>query len=43
MPSEELGLSAYRKYDIETWMPAKEFYGEVSIYFYRISFIRLFL
>ncbi|CAF2500113.1 unnamed protein product [Rotaria sp. Silwood2] len=30
MPSEELGPSAYRKYDIETWMPAKEFYGEVS-------------
>ncbi|CAF3797480.1 unnamed protein product [Rotaria magnacalcarata] len=30
MPTEELGLSAYRKYDIETWMPAKEFYGEIS-------------
>lgn len=29
MPSEELGLSAHRKYDIETWMPAKGFYGEV--------------
>jgi seryl-tRNA synthetase len=30
MPSEELGLSAHRKYDIETWMSAKEFYGEVD-------------
>ncbi|CAF1233371.1 unnamed protein product [Adineta steineri] len=30
MPSEELGLSAHRKYDIETWMPAKGFYGEIS-------------
>lgn len=30
MPSEELGLSAHRKYDIETWMPAKQFYGEIS-------------
>lgn len=29
MPTEELGLSAHRKYDIETWMPAKQFYGEV--------------
>jgi len=30
MPTEELGLSAHRKYDIETWMPAKAFYGEIS-------------
>lgn len=30
MPTEELGLSAHRKYDIEAWMPAKGFYGEVS-------------
>ncbi|CAF1138705.1 unnamed protein product [Adineta ricciae] len=30
MPPEELGLSAYRKYDIEAWMPAKKFYGEIS-------------
>ncbi|CAF0857000.1 unnamed protein product, partial [Didymodactylos carnosus] len=30
MPTEELGLSAYRKNDIEAWMPAKQFYGEVS-------------
>lgn len=29
MPTEELGLSAHRKYDIEAWMPAKGFYGEV--------------
>ncbi len=36
MSSEELGLSAHRKYDIETWMPAKEFYGEVC-YFYIVA------
>ncbi|UJR28160.1 hypothetical protein I4U23_009414 [Adineta vaga] len=30
MPTEELGLSAHRKYDIESWMPAKKFYGEIS-------------
>ncbi|CAF0960349.1 unnamed protein product, partial [Didymodactylos carnosus] len=30
MPTEELGLSAYRKHDIEAWMPAKQFYGEIS-------------
>lgn len=29
MPTLELGLPAYRKYDIEVWMPAKQFYGEV--------------
>lgn len=31
MPSDDLGASAYRKYDIEAWMPYKEDYGEVSI------------
>lgn len=30
MPSEELGLPAYRKLDIEAWMPARGRYGEVS-------------
>lgn len=29
MPSEELGLPAYRKLDIEAWMPARGRYGEV--------------
>ena len=29
MPSQELGASAYRKYDMEAWLPAKEFWGEV--------------
>ena len=23
MPTEELGASAYRKYDIEAWMPSR--------------------
>jgi seryl-tRNA synthetase len=29
MPTEELGSPAFRKYDIEAWMPANQFYGEV--------------
>ncbi|KAG0172098.1 seryl-tRNA synthetase [Apophysomyces sp. BC1034] len=30
MPTEELGASAYRKYDIEAWMPGREAWGEIS-------------
>lgn len=30
MPTEELGLPAYRKFDIEAWMPGRRSYGEVS-------------
>ena len=30
MPSEELGASAYRKYDIEVWMPGRGSWGEVT-------------
>lgn len=30
MPTEELGASAYRKYDIEAWMPGRGCWGEVS-------------
>ncbi|XP_070580640.1 serine--tRNA ligase, mitochondrial-like [Ptychodera flava] len=30
MPSEELGAPAYRKYDIEAWMPGRSTYGEIS-------------
>lgn len=30
MPSEDLGNPAYRKYDIEAWMPGRESYGEIS-------------
>jgi len=29
MASEELGAAAYRKFDIEAWMPSREDYGEV--------------
>ena len=29
MPSQELGASAHRKYDMEAWLPGKEFWGEV--------------
>ncbi len=30
MPSEELGASAYRKVDLEAWMPGRGGFGEVS-------------
>ena len=30
MPSEELGASAYRKYDMEAWMPGRGGWGEIS-------------
>lgn len=30
MPSEELGASAARKFDIEAWMPGRKIFGEIS-------------
>ncbi|XP_067831021.1 serine--tRNA ligase, mitochondrial [Heptranchias perlo] len=30
MPTQELGLPAYRKFDIEAWMPGRDNYGEIS-------------
>ncbi|KAF8323125.1 seryl-tRNA synthetase [Clavulina sp. PMI_390] len=30
MPSEELGASAYMKYDMEAWMPGRGSWGEIS-------------
>ena len=32
MPTEELGTSAYQKYDIEAWMPGRDEFGEVCTY-----------
>lgn len=29
MATEELGAAAYRKYDIEAWMPARKDFGEI--------------
>ena len=29
MATEELGAAAYRKFDIEAWMPSKGDYGEI--------------
>jgi len=29
MASEELGAAAFRKYDIEAWMPSKNDFGEI--------------
>ena len=30
MATEELGAAAFRKYDIEAWMPSRRDYGEIS-------------
>lgn len=30
MPKEELGASAFQKFDIEAWMPGRKLFGEVS-------------
>ncbi|KAJ9597236.1 hypothetical protein L9F63_011910 [Diploptera punctata] len=30
MPPHELGAPAFRKYDIEAWMPGRNMYGEIS-------------
>ncbi|XP_064359068.1 serine--tRNA ligase, mitochondrial isoform X2 [Dromaius novaehollandiae] len=30
MPTQELGLPAYRKFDIEAWMPGRGKFGEIS-------------
>jgi seryl-tRNA synthetase len=30
MATEELGAAAYRKFDIEAWIPSKGDYGEIS-------------
>lgn len=30
MPAHELGAQAYRKYDIEAWMPGRGVFGEIS-------------
>jgi seryl-tRNA synthetase len=30
MPTEDLGAAAYRKFDIEVWIPSRSDYGEVT-------------
>uniref|UniRef100_G3TZD8 serine--tRNA ligase n=1 Tax=Loxodonta africana TaxID=9785 RepID=G3TZD8_LOXAF len=30
MPTQELGLPAYRKFDVEAWMPGRGRFGEVT-------------
>ncbi|KAJ2000758.1 hypothetical protein GGI06_005895 [Coemansia sp. S85] len=30
MPTQELGASAYQKFDIEAWMPGRKAWGEIS-------------
>ncbi len=31
MPTQELGPPAFRKYDIEAWMPGRGSFGEVGM------------
>ena len=38
MPTMELGAPAFRKVDIEAWMPGRDGYGEVSIVCFFFSF-----
>ena len=33
MATHELGSPAYKKYDVEAWMPGNQFYGEVINHF----------
>ena len=40
MPSHDLGAPAYRKYDIEAWMPARQSYGEVNKDFIATGFVQ---
>ena len=30
MPADDLGAPAYRKYDIEAWIPSRKSFGEIS-------------
>lgn len=39
MSTEELGASAYRKYDIEAWMPGRGSWGEVIYLFCAICLV----
>lgn len=33
MPIDDLGAPAFRKFDIEAWMPSRNDYGEVQVLF----------
>lgn len=35
MPSEELGATAYRKFDCEAWIPSQSNFGEVGFFLYK--------
>lgn len=41
MPPHDLGAPAYRKYDIEAWMPGRNIYGAVLFIFCLCLFLRL--
>lgn len=43
MPTEELGVSAYRKYDIEAWMPGRGKWGEVGVFVFNLTEVLLVL
>lgn len=38
MPPHDLGAPAYRKYDIEAWMPGRNIYGVVLFIFLLLFF-----
>jgi len=40
MPSHDLGASAYKKYDIEAWIPSRNDYGEVFFFFFTFLFFK---
>ena len=39
MPADDLGAPAYRKFDIEAWMPGRGSYGEVIPFFFMLFII----
>lgn len=42
MSSGDLGAPAYRKFDVEAWMPGLERFGEVWIYSLSLEMLLLF-
>lgn len=43
MPTQELGASAYRKFDFEAWMPGRGEWGEVSLtILFNITFLLIY-
>lgn len=43
MPTEELGASAFRKFDLECWMPGRGDWGEVGLALFFLLFSSRFI